>query len=78
MEAVCVCHLQKLHPDDSYYSVMSKVTGQARLGRLKGNEDAIVDGVTLVGTGPKDKLQKVLLQLFPIKDVQLCSPSAKK
>ncbi|CAI5515797.1 unnamed protein product, partial [Closterium sp. Naga37s-1] len=48
---------------DVYACKVNTVTGKADEIKLKGSEDAVVDGVTLIGTGPKTALTKASVRM---------------
>lgn len=42
-------------PGQHYYNTVDKLTGKSKCGKLKGEETAVVDQVTVVGGGPKER-----------------------
>ncbi|GJP30642.1 hypothetical protein CLOM_g4176 [Closterium sp. NIES-68] len=48
---------------DVYACTINTVTGKADETKLKGSEDAIIDAVTVIGTGPKTALTKASVRL---------------
>ncbi|CAI7842704.1 unnamed protein product [Closterium sp. NIES-53] len=48
---------------DVYACKVNTMTGKADEIKLKGSEDAVVDGVTLIGTGPKTALTKASVRM---------------